>query len=116
MKICFKQPREVIDMMRHGISTEHFNAKVTWPYGFDSEPIVTVSMRDAEFEADNFCQADEVLEDVLTSEIRVIKDGVHSLLQEIGIFAADRDCYRHNYKVDKRSCYERICAKKGNCA
>jgi hypothetical protein len=114
MKICFKQSREVIDMMRNGISTEHFSAKVTWPYGFDSEPIVTVSMRDAEFEADNFYQADDVLEDALTSEIKSIKNGVHSLLQEIGIFAADRDCYRNN--MQPFGCYKKFYAKKGNCA
>ena len=114
MKICFKQSREVLDMMRHGISTEHFNAKVTWPYGFDNEPTVTVSMRDAEFEADNWSPVDEVLEEVLTSEIRVIKEGVKALTQEIGIFAIDRESYRHNHKpFGEKSCYRTMCERKG---
>ena len=77
MKICFKQPREVIDMMRHGISTEHFNAKVTWPYGFDSEPIVNCFIEEIDPETGEIVGEDR-LDEPRTAKTEKIENGMSS--------------------------------------
>ena len=68
MRIGFLQSKEVLDMMRKGIETEHFRARVSWPNGFDNPPTVNVTMNHAEFGRHLDSTAADVMEEVLTSE------------------------------------------------
>lgn len=120
MKICFKPAWMVLSMLKNGIETEHFTAKVIWPFGFDGEPKVSVSMKPDVFEADNFNEADAVMKETLSDELRDLSDGVHDLILEIGIFSSDRDMVRknHNPNLCGKSCYSNVYEKKckGECA
>lgn len=119
-RISFLHSNQVLEMLRKGIETDHFRARVSWPEGFDNAPRVKVSMLNCEFvgggiNSDDNYDANDEMYDTLKSELDDLHERVDSLIHEINIFAIDRDNVRHNmepFGARYPSCYKKIYERK----
>ena len=110
----FLYNRDVLDMLRKGISTEHFRARVSWPLGFDGDPKIIVTMNYTEFYPDEWGGAEDNMHETLTDELNDLYGRVHDLIHTIGIFSIDRETVREGGDpsfAGRPSCYSGVYAK-----
>ena len=120
MRISFLYSDKVLEMLRKGIETEHFRARVSWPNGFDNAPKIKIGMSYCEFvgggiNSDDLNDANDIMYETLKGELDYLQDRISALIHEIGVFAIDRDTVRHNVAPiggRYKSCYADVYSRK----